>query len=140
MCLKKFLLKQTLRKINNSGEKFCNNLSCFFLTPITPVLLSGNLLNYTGCSIITSRTIRVKSRILKQFLLYFKTLSNLEQCPTWVRSPLIQPYDLIIAGRGPTIHFLIILCVNPKSIRYCGQLGKSRTMSQLNFFRLGSPK
>ena len=90
MCLKNFLLKQTSSKINNSGEKFCNNLSCFFLTPITPVLLSGNLLNYTGCSIITSRTIRVKSRILKQFLLYFKTLSNLEQCPTWVRSPLFQ--------------------------------------------------
>jgi hypothetical protein len=88
MCLKKFLLKQTSSKINNSGEKFCNNLSCFFLTPITPVLLSGNLLNYTGCSIITSRTIRVKYRILKQFLLYFKTLSNLEQCPTWVWSPL----------------------------------------------------
>ena len=89
MCLKNFLLKQTSSKINNSGEKFCNNLSCFFLTTITPVLLSGYLLNYTGCSIITSRTIRVKSRILKQFLLYFKTLSNLEQCPTWVRSPLL---------------------------------------------------
>ena len=94
MCLKMFLLKQTWSKINNSGEKFSNNLSCFFLTPITPVLLSGNLLNYTGCSIITSRKIRVKSRILKQFLLYFKTLSNLEQCPTWVRSPL---YDTIAA-------------------------------------------
>ena len=88
MCLKNFLLKQTSSKINNSGEKFCNNLSCFFLTPITPVLLSGNLLNYTGCSIITSKTIRVKSRILKQFLSYLKTLSNLEQCPTWVRSSL----------------------------------------------------
>ena len=39
---------------------------------------------------MTSRTILVKSRILKQFLLYFKTLSNLEQCPTWVRSPLLD--------------------------------------------------
>ena len=96
MCLKNFLLKQTWRKINNSGEKFCNNLSCFFLPPITPVLLSGNLLNYTGCSIITSRTIGVKSRILKQFLLYFKTLSNLEQCPTWVRSPLPQTKQIVV--------------------------------------------
>ncbi len=42
MCLKNCLLKQTWSKINNSGEKFCNNLSCFFLPPITPVLLSGN--------------------------------------------------------------------------------------------------
>jgi hypothetical protein len=42
MCLKFFLLKQTWSKINNLGEKFCNNLSCFFLPPITPVLLSGN--------------------------------------------------------------------------------------------------
>ncbi len=68
-----------------SGEKNCVFFISWISQEIT-IRFSWNLLQL----ILTLQTMNYrKIEFLKSFLLFLPTLSNVIQCPTWVRSPLM---------------------------------------------------